>query len=94
MITDINGVAIGDETEQDDELGTILLSAMVACTIQKDDTFYKLKLHWGTTTYEVRIPALEFNEEVKKQTWTNLLQEAFLCHELGKKFRSIDNIKV
>lgn len=94
MITDINGVEINANDFKDDELGTMMLASLVGCLIKKDDTVYKLKLNFGTSVYEVRIPELEFSEETKGKAWEQLLTNAFSAHELGKQMRGMKDIRV
>ncbi len=88
MILDINGQEVTEEIT-DCMVGTEMLGKLVSCTIEKDDLVYKLKLNFGSTTYETRVPYHEFNEEVKKQVWTDMLTNAFANHEIGKQNRGV-----
>lgn len=87
MILDINGNAVEQFDKQDCPVGTLLLSHMVGCLIEKDDVVYKLTLNFGSTSYQKRIPYHEFNDEVLKTQWTELLTQAFVNHEIGKSQR-------
>lgn len=88
MILDLNGQEITEQA-QDCMIGTELLGTLVSCTIEKDDLVYKLKLNFGSTTYETRVPYHEFNDEVKKQVWTDMLTNAFSNHEIGRQNRGV-----
>lgn len=83
MILDINGQAYTEE-ETDCMLGTAMLALLVRATVQKDDTVYKMKLYFGSTVYETRVPYHEFNQETKENVWTDLLSKAFSAHDIGK----------
>jgi hypothetical protein len=84
MILDINGQSVS-ENEQPDELGCEIAWTMCHCTIEKDDLVYKLRLHFGTTTYETRVPYHELTDEVKRKVYQDMLVNAFSSHDLGKQ---------
>lgn len=87
MILDINGNSIEQFEKTDCPVGTLLLSHMVGCLIEKDDVVYKLTLNFGSTSYQKRIPCHEMNDEVLKTQWTALLKQAFFSHEIGRNNR-------
>lgn len=87
MILDINGNSIEQFEKTDCPVGTLLLSHMVGCLIEKDDVVYKLTLNFGSTSYQKRIPIIEMNQDTLKNQWTELLTQAFTNHEIGRKNR-------
>lgn len=88
MILDANGQHISEEPV-DCMVGTEMLGIMVSCKIEKDDLVYKLKLNFGSTTYETRVPYHEFNDEVKQTVWKDMLKQAFTNHDLGRMQRNV-----
>lgn len=89
MLVDLNGNTLENIEKQDCPVGTLLLSHMVGCLIEKDDVVYKLTLNFGNTTYQKRIPIHEYSDTVLKEQWTELLTQAFANHELGRNNRGM-----
>lgn len=86
-LVDINGNELGEFDKKDCPVGTLLLCHMVGCLIEKDDVVYKLTLNFGDAAYTKRIPLHEFNNDVLKECWNDLLKDAFVNHALGMQNR-------